>query len=75
MEVYTNKKCCAVIRTGADCTSINLEHSHLSDENKIERQQIRVSAQKKATNDITARPSNIIRSEMQTQTKSKSDNV
>ena len=43
---------------------INLEHNHEQDEKKIERQQLRAQVKRKATDDLTSRPSKIIRNEL-----------
>ena len=44
--------------------AINLEHNHEQDEKKIERQQLRSQVKRKATDDLTSRPSKIIRTEL-----------
>ena len=37
------------------------EHNHSLDERKVERHQLRVSAKRKATDDLSQRPSKIVR--------------
>ena len=44
--------------------AINLEHNHEQDEKKVERQQLRSQVKRKATDDLTSRPSKIIRTEL-----------
>jgi hypothetical protein len=39
-------------------------HNHEADDRKLERQELRINAKRKATEDPTARPSNIIRKEL-----------
>ena len=43
---------------------INLEHNHEQDEKKIERHQLRAQVKRKATDDLTSRPSKIIWNEL-----------
>ena len=45
--------------------AINLEHNHEQDEKKVERQQLRSQVKRKATDDLTSRPSKIIKTELQ----------
>ena len=44
--------------------AINLEHNHEQDEKKVERQQLPSQVKRKATDDLTSRPSKIIRTEL-----------
>ena len=44
--------------------AINLEHNHEQDEKKFERQQLRSQVKNKATDNLTSRPSKIIRTEL-----------
>ena len=44
--------------------AINLEHNHEQGEKKVERQQLRSQVKRKATDDLTAPPSKIIRTEL-----------
>lgn len=46
--------------------NVKNEHNHESDERKAERQQLRCNAKRKASEDATARPSKIIRKQLQT---------
>ena len=46
-------------------TPLQCEHNHDKDEKKLERQQIRATVKRKATEDLTARPSKVIRIELQ----------
>ena len=46
--------------------NVKNEHNHESDERKAERQQLRCNAKWKASQDATARPSKIIRKQLQT---------
>ena len=51
------------LRTDSTSTTlvpINMEHFHDSEEKKLGRQQLRVQVKRKATNDLTSRPSKII---------------
>ena len=43
----------------------NGEHCHESDKRKCERQQLRVSVKLKAVEDVTSRPTKLIRTELQ----------
>ena len=43
----------------------NGEHCHESDKRKCERQQLRVSVKRKAAEDVTSRPTKLIRTELQ----------
>ena len=43
----------------------NREHCHESDKRKCERQQLRVSVNRKAAEDVTSRPAKLIRTELQ----------
>ncbi|KAK3877376.1 hypothetical protein Pcinc_017909 [Petrolisthes cinctipes] len=45
---------------------VQLEHNHDKDERKLERQQLRTQVKRKATDDMTARPSKLIRTELHT---------
>ena len=47
--------------------AVNLEHNHEQDEKKVERQQqlLRSQVKRKATDDLTSRPSKIIRTVLQ----------
>ena len=63
----TNKKCKGRLRTDSAMSTmnaINLEHFHEQDEKKVERLQLRSQVKKKATDDLTSRPSKIIRTEL-----------
>ena len=60
----TDKKCNARIKTDDGLTTIlsqKNEHSHSLDERKVERHQLRVSAKRKAIDDLLQRPSQIVR--------------
>ena len=64
----SNKKC-KVIRMTTDAETsciihIKSVHNHEADDRKLERQELRINAKRKATEDPTARPSNIIRKEL-----------
>ena len=65
----TNKKCKGRLKTDSTMTEviapIQCEHSHEKDDKKLERQQIRASVKRKATDDLTIRPSKLIRTELQ----------
>jgi hypothetical protein len=55
------------IRTDAECNAIlkdQNEHNHPTDDWKLERQQVRVSVKRRAT-DISTRPAKIIRQTLQ----------
>ena len=59
----TNKKCKGRLRTDSAMSTmnaINLEHNHEQDEKKVERKQLRSQVKRKATDDLTSRPSKII---------------
>ena len=64
----TNKKCKGRLRTDiamSTMKAINLEHNHKQDEKKkVERQQLRSQVKRKAADDLTSRPSKIIRTEL-----------
>uniref|UniRef100_A0A0P4VQ93 MULE transposase domain-containing protein n=1 Tax=Scylla olivacea TaxID=85551 RepID=A0A0P4VQ93_SCYOL len=65
----TNKKCKGRLRTDNTVTAIvpvDLEHNHEKEERKLERQQLRAQVKRKATDDMTARPSKLIRTELHT---------
>ena len=51
--------------------AINLKHNHEQDEKKVERQQLRSQVKRKATDDLTSRPSKIIRTELHKGVRSK----
>ena len=64
----TNKKSKGGLRTDSvmsPMNAIHLEHNHEQDEKKkVERQQLRSQVKRKATDDLTSRPSKIIRTEL-----------
>lgn len=65
----TNKKCKGRVKTDSTMTAIvpvQLEHNHGKDERKLERQQLRAQVKRKATDDMTSRPSKLIRTELHT---------
>lgn len=65
----TNKKCKGRLKTDSTMTAIvpvQLEHNHGKDERKLERQQLRAQVKLDATDDMTARPSKLIRTELHT---------
>ena len=62
--------CKAGIRTDSSAQTVFMQknqHSHEPDEGKNERHQLRATAKRKATDDITQRPSKIIRRALQDQ--------
>jgi hypothetical protein len=64
------KDCKARIRTDSSAQTVLMQknqHSHEPDERKNERHQLRATAKRKATDDITQRPSKIIRRALQDQ--------
>ena len=58
-------KCKARVRTDGESKVVMSEHNHDMNERKIESKQLRVMAKRKASDDISARPSKIIRQELQ----------
>ena len=64
------KECKARIRTDSSAQTVLMQknqHSHEPDERKDERHQLRATAKRKTTYDITQRPSKIIRRALQDQ--------
>ena len=64
------KDCKARIRTDSSAQTVLMQknqHSHEPDERTNERHQLRATANRKATDDITQRPSKIIRRALQDQ--------
>ena len=64
----TVKTCKASVKTDSDCTVViseNNEHNHDSDQRKIERKTVRCAVKRKACEDICARPSKVLRTELQ----------
>ena len=64
------KDCKARIRTDSSAQTVLMQknqHSHEPDERKNERHQLRATSKRKATDDITKRPSKIIRRALQDQ--------
>ena len=57
----TDTKCNARIKTDDGLTTILSQKNHSLDERKVERHQLRVSAIRKATDDLSQRPSKIVR--------------
>ena len=45
-------------------STINRDHTHDRNDKKVKRQQLRVQVKCKTTNDLTSRPSKIIRNEL-----------
>ncbi|XP_068238357.1 uncharacterized protein [Palaemon carinicauda] len=63
----TNGKCKARVKTDCEIGSIvpvQLQHNHENDERKLERQQLRTAVKRKESDDMTARPAKIIRTEL-----------
>ena len=61
-------KCKARVRTDGESKVVMgsmIEHNHDKEERKLESRQLRVMAKRKATDDITARPSKIIKQALQ----------
>jgi len=64
-----DKKCSVRLTTDMENSciiNVKNEHNHEPDERKAERQQLRCNAKRKASEDATARPSKIIRKQLQT---------
>lgn len=64
----SNKKCKATCKTDSEnlvLVEMNGTHNHDADKQKVERQQIRVAVKRRANDDVTCRPSKLIRSELQ----------
>ena len=64
-----DKKCSVRLTTDMENSfiiNVKNEHNHAPDERKAERQQLRCNAKRKASEDATARPSKIIRKQLQT---------
>jgi hypothetical protein len=64
----SNKSCKATLKTVGENLMVvetNGEHCHESDKRKCERQQLRVSVKLKAVEDVTSRPTKLIRTELQ----------
>ena len=64
------KDCKARIRTDSSAKTVLMQknqHSHEPDERENERHQLRATSKRKATDDITKRPSKIIRRALQDQ--------
>ena len=68
----TSKGCKARIRTDSSASMILQQknpHNHETDDRQIERHVLRVSAKRKAIDDMSSRPSKIIRTELQSMTE------
>lgn len=61
----SNRSCKARLRTDSAIIPVNMSHNHDIDERKVERQQLRTQVKRKGADDLTARPSRVIRQELQ----------